>query len=214
MDTDFLGDFFDHHGLELIDAPFEEILLARDNRIAHFHDRLLALLDVLDQLNGRFVALFHVIARVAIVTVSGEQPFVGGVQAQLGHVFVIHDDQPLVTMLDESDIGFDQSGGNLVVLKSRTRIEGADVVERGQDGLHRPPDRPANLFELLQSDCAQMLIHHRHRVFHDLLGGAVAVSMVLQLRQVIAQLIEQALTQVAASYPRGIELANDFQSLV
>ena len=57
-----------------------------------------------------------------------------------------------------------------------------------------------------------MLIDDRHRVFHNLLGGAVAIACVmLQLRQMVVQLVEQAFPQVAASNSRRIELAHNFQ---
>src|SRR5258705_6509989 len=64
-----------------------------------------------------------------------------------------------------------------------------------------------------------MLIDHCHRVFYNLFRGLVGiaitvcigapVSMVLQLRQVMAELIEKALAKVAAANSRRIELANN-----
>src|SRR5712671_866045 len=69
-----------------------------------------------------------------------------------------------------------------------------------------------------------MLIDHCHRVFYNLLGGLIGiaiavcigapVSMVLQLRQVMAQLVKKALAKVAAADSRRIELANNLDRLM
>src|SRR5882757_6012871 len=69
-----------------------------------------------------------------------------------------------------------------------------------------------------------MLIDHCHRVFYNLLGGLIGiaiavcigapVSMVLQLRQVMAQLVEKALAKVTAADSRWIELANNLDRLM
>ena len=107
MHADFFGHLLDHHGFQVIDAFFEELVLAGDDGVADFGDRLLALLDVLDELDGAFVALFHVIARVLVVAVAGQEAFVRGIQAKLRQVFVVHDDQPLVAVFDESHVRFD-----------------------------------------------------------------------------------------------------------
>ena len=67
MHADFFGDLLDHHRLQLVDALFEEILLPGDDGVADLGDGLLALLDVLDQLDGALVALFDVVAGVFVV---------------------------------------------------------------------------------------------------------------------------------------------------
>src|SRR5882762_4954797 len=76
MHADLFGHFFDHHRLQLIDSPFEKILLARHDRIADLGDRLLPLLDVFNELDGGLVAIFHVITRVAVIAVAGQQALV------------------------------------------------------------------------------------------------------------------------------------------
>src|SRR5204863_6590558 len=142
------------------------------------------------QLNGRLVAFFDVIARVTIVAIAGEKPLVRRIQAQLWQVLVVHDDQPLIAMLDKSDVRFNQPRRDFVVLESRARIKGANVIERSQDRFYWPSDRASDLFELLQCDCAQMLIYHGHGIFHDLFGGTASVSVLLQLREMVPELIK------------------------
>src|SRR4029077_1589850 len=53
MHADFLGDILDHHWLQLINALVEEIALSADDCLANFHDDVLSLLDVFQQLYGR-----------------------------------------------------------------------------------------------------------------------------------------------------------------
>ena len=62
MDPDFFGDLLDHHRLELVDARFKEILLARHDGVADLHDGLLPLLDVFHELDRRRIALADIIA--------------------------------------------------------------------------------------------------------------------------------------------------------
>src|SRR5258706_10283774 len=69
-----------------------------------------------------------------------------------------------------------------------------------------------------------MLIDHGHRIFDDLLGSLIAVSasitvrasisMVLYLREVMAQLVEKALAQIAAANSWRIELTNNLDRLM
>ena len=60
-----------------------------------------------------------------------------------------------------------------------------------------------------------MLVHDGNRVGQNLRGGlAVSILVRGQLRLVIAQLIEQAIAQVAAGDSRRIHLAHQFQGFV
>ena len=149
MHADFFGHLLDHHGLQLVDAAFEEILLAGHDGIADLYDGLLALLDVLDQLDGALVALFDVVASVSCRWFRSEQALVSRIKAKLRYVFVIHQDQPLIAVLDESDIGFNQSSRTFVITESRTGIECANVVEGRLHCLDRATSRLGNLFVLL-----------------------------------------------------------------
>ena len=71
MHPDFFRHFLDHHGLEVIDAMFQEVPLAEHDGVADLGDGLLALLDVLDELDGALVALFDVVASVLVVACRG-----------------------------------------------------------------------------------------------------------------------------------------------
>ena len=53
-------------GLRLIDPVLQEILLAPHHRLADFENGLLALLDVLHELDGRSVTFFDITANVAV----------------------------------------------------------------------------------------------------------------------------------------------------
>src|SRR5208282_5989411 len=135
-------------------------------------------------------------------------------QAQLRHILVIHDDQPLVPVLHESDIGLNQPGGNLVVAQPRPRIECADIFEGRLHCLDWTSDGAPNLLELLQRYRFQMLIDYGNRIAHNRLGQGIAVRVQLQLLQMVAQLIEQAFPQVATGYAWRIDLAHYFQRFV
>ncbi len=80
------------------------------NGIANLGDRLLTLLDVLDQLDGALVALFHVVAGIFVVGIASEQAFVSRIETKLGNVIFVHHHQPLVAMLHEGNVGLDQPG--------------------------------------------------------------------------------------------------------
>ena len=180
-------------------------------RIADLGDGLLALLDILDELDGALVALFDVVARALFVgAVARDQLLVGGIQAKLRQVFVVHDDQPLVAVLDEGDIGLDQPRLNLVVAQTGARIEGANVVERRLHGFDGTADGLCDFFVLLVLQAAQVLVDDGHGVLKNL-RGAVSVLLLRELRLMKAKLRQQAFAQIAASYARRIELLDDLQ---
>src|SRR5215469_10942625 len=124
MHADFFGHLLDHHGFELIDTSFEEILLAGDDGVADVGAGLLALLDILDELGGALVTLFDVVARALVLAaVAGDELLGGRIEAERGHVSVIHDDQRLVPRLYECNVRLDQTSLDLVVTQARARIE-------------------------------------------------------------------------------------------
>ena len=53
MHADFFGHFLDHHGLQGVRPVIEKFALARDDGLADAQDGVLALLDVLHQLDRR-----------------------------------------------------------------------------------------------------------------------------------------------------------------
>ena len=66
MDANLFRDFFDHHRLQMIDAELEKVGLSSHNGLADFQNRLLPLLDILDQLQSGGVTLFDVVPDVFI----------------------------------------------------------------------------------------------------------------------------------------------------
>ena len=132
MNANFLGHFFDHHGLELIDAAVEKIPLAADDGIANFQYGLLALLNVFDELQSRLITLFDVVANVFLRRLAVQQFLVGGIKAQLRHVFVVHQHQIFFALLHEGDIRLDETSLLDVVTQPRLGIEPLDVLDSGQ----------------------------------------------------------------------------------
>ena len=169
MHADFFGHLLDHHGFQLVDASFEEILLARDDAIANLRDGLLALLDVLDQLDGTLIALFDVIACALFVgTVARDQLLVGRIEAKLRQVFVVHDDQPFIPMLHEGDVRLDQSSLNFVIAKTRTGVERANVLESLLHGFDRTANRFGNFFMLFVLNAAKVVVDDSHGILQNL----------------------------------------------
>ena len=62
MHANIFGDFLDHHRLQLVNAALQEIELAPHDRLADFEDGLLALLDVLHELDRAGISFLDVIA--------------------------------------------------------------------------------------------------------------------------------------------------------
>src|SRR5580698_2578934 len=80
MHANLFGDFLDHHRLQLVYTLVEEIALALQDRIAHAQNRLLALLDVFDELDGRLVALLNVIANIFFGGIAVQQTAIGRIE--------------------------------------------------------------------------------------------------------------------------------------
>src|SRR5579864_9623417 len=70
MDADFFRHFLNHHRLQFVDALFQKILLPAHNGVADFQNRLLPLLNVLDELDCALEPLLYVIARIAIISIT------------------------------------------------------------------------------------------------------------------------------------------------
>src|SRR5947208_677287 len=149
MDPDLLGHFFDHHGPQMVDAFVEKIPLPADDYLAHLDDRLLALLDILDELNGGNEPLFDVIAHVAAGTAFFEHPPVTMAQPQLGQPVFIHRHLIIIPHLDDGDVRLDQTGLVVVVALARARVELADDLDRALDRLDGAVERPRQLPVLL-----------------------------------------------------------------
>src|SRR5262249_14791205 len=214
MHADFFGHLLDHHGFQEIDSSFQKFLLAGNNGVANFRDGLLTLLDVLDQLNGALVALFHVVARVlVVVSVTRDELLVGRIEAQLGQVFVVHDDQPLISVLHKSDIRLNQASLDFVVSKPGTRIEGSNVIEGTLDRFDRASDGFGNFLVLFVLHATQVLIDDRHGVL-QYLHRTITVFVLCKLSLMKSQLVQQALPKITASHSRRIQLLNDLEGFL
>src|SRR5437667_4243765 len=111
----------------MIDAETEEIALTLDDALADFENRLLALLDVLHQLDTGRVSLFdivpHCFAR-AIVTL--EHAPVVRVEPELRDLLIVHLDDVLVALFENVDVRLDDARAGAGVAQSRSGIQPAD----------------------------------------------------------------------------------------
>src|SRR5262249_24731941 len=114
--------------------------------------------------------------------------------------------QPFIAMLDKGNVRLNQARLHFVVTKTGPRIERADVIKSSWNCLNRSVDGPRNFLMLLVLQRSQMLVNDRNSILSDLCW---AVSILAKLRLVIAQLIMQAFTKIAASHAGRVELAND-----
>src|ERR1035437_546359 len=100
-----LRHFLDHHGLQTIQPVAEEFGLAPHDGLADLEDGLLALLDILHQLDGRRVALADVIPDFLGGAVLAIQHLaVLGVQAKLRDILIVHLNDVIVAILGEEDV--------------------------------------------------------------------------------------------------------------
>ena len=185
----------------------EKVALPIQDGVADAQNGLLALLDVLDELDGRLVAFLDVVADVLLRHVAAQQPAIGGIQAQLRDFLVVHQDQVFVALLDESHVRLDQPGLDFVVAQTGTRIEGADEVHGRHHGFQRPAHDLGNFLVVLVLQRVQMLIDEHDRIvqrfqFRHMSAVAVLAMDALQ----VVQLRQQAFAQVARAHADGIHL--------
>src|SRR5690348_3082964 len=200
VNTDFLSDFLDHHGLESIGAVIEKFALASNDGLADAKDGVLALLDVFHQLDGGGEAFLDVIADVAVGSVAGEEAPVSGAETELGHVIFVQEDLPLVVDFAEINVGLDKTRFSLVVTKAGTRIELLDDLERSLNDLQRAVERAGDFFQLVGLHLLQMFGNY-------LLGESILGIEGFQLE-------EQAFAKIASADADGIEILNDSESII
>src|SRR5437667_7078834 len=80
MHSDLLCYFLDHHRLQFINPPFQEVTLAGHDGVADFQNCLLTLLDIFDELDCALETFLNVIPRVAVISVFGEQALICGIE--------------------------------------------------------------------------------------------------------------------------------------
>src|SRR2546422_10433006 len=86
-------------------------------------DGVLALLDVLEQLDGGGKALLDVVAHFAVGGVARQQAAVHRAQPELGQGVFVHETPPPGVPLAEGDSGVNQPRFSLVEARGRARVE-------------------------------------------------------------------------------------------
>ena len=197
VDADFLGHILDHHGAQTVQSQVQELVLAALDDLANAQDGLLALLDVLHQLDGRCIAFADVFADLAggvnlglVVLVGCRVPLqhalVLGVEAQLRQVVVVHLDDEVLAVPDVVDVRLHSAVVAARILDARTGVESADRGHRDVDVLLRAPHQLAEFLELPG-------LQHLHVVGNDLPGHAAAPIPAFDLQQ-------KAFAQVARTH--------------
>src|SRR5882672_3864284 len=111
----------------MIDAETEEIALALDNALADLENRLLALLDVLHQLDGGCVSLFDVVPHfLARAIIPLEHAPVVRIESQLRNLLVVHLDDVLVAFFENIDVRLNDAGAGAGVAQARPGIQPAN----------------------------------------------------------------------------------------
>src|SRR5665213_4304964 len=160
MHPDLFRHILDHHRPQRIDAALQKIDLPPYNHFARPHDRVLPLLDIAQQLDCRFIPLFHVLAHVALGFFLAQHLAVTLVQPQRGQVLFIHHDDVLVIALHKCHVRLDQPRLRLVVALPRPRIEPANEIHRFLHLVGGPAAHPRQLAHVF-------LLQERKAFLHD-----------------------------------------------
>src|SRR5215472_7994329 len=199
MHADFFRDLFDHHRLQLVGTVIEKVLLAAQNRLADAQNRVLALLDVLHQLNGSGKALFDVVSDVAIGGIAGEQAPISGTEAQLRDIVIVHEDLPLAVLFAELDVRLHKSRLSFVVAQAGLWIEALNHVNGALDQLHRAVERARNLLQLIVLQELEMI------------GDDLPRESVLRVQKF--DLHEKAFWQITRADSRRVKFLHQRESL-
>src|SRR5213079_3396257 len=97
-------------------------------------------------------------------------------------------------MLNECDVGLNQSRLNFVVLLSGPWVQSANVIQCGLDCFDRPRNGSRDFLMLLILQGAKVLVHDCDRIGKHL---SSSVSVFSELSLMITELVEQALAQIA-----------------
>ena len=177
----------------------EEIRLAPHDGLADFEDGLLALLDILHQLDGRGVALAHVVADfLGGAVVAIEHAAVLRVQAKLRHVLVVHLDDVIVAIFDEIDVRLHHPRAGARIAQAGPRIQVLDHLHGDLDVLERPPQHLGQFLVLPHLQQPQV-------VGDDLPGDAALAVHAFDFQQ-------QALPQIARAHAGRIERLHHLQA--
>ena len=105
MHADVLGDVAQNQGAQVLDAAVQEIALELDQALGHLEDGALALLDALDEPDGRAHLLADVLLGLLVHGAAGlGLRRVERVDPQVGHPLVVQDHHVLVAHLVHEDV--------------------------------------------------------------------------------------------------------------
>ena len=129
--ADVVGDVAQHQRPQVLDAVIEEVALEVDDAVGDLVDRLLPLLDRLDQPQRRAELVLHVGARLVGVVRRAlvEQPAVDRADPHLRQPVLVQHRDVLVLDLDDVDVGDDVLRLRRVVAAARLRIEVPDDLD-------------------------------------------------------------------------------------
>src|SRR6266542_2159448 len=194
--ADVVRDVAQYERPEIFDPVIEELPLEVDDARRHLVDRLLTLIDGLDQPQRGSELILHIRARLVVLLDAGraclvQQPPVDGADAQLRQPFFVQRGDVLIFDLDDVDVGDHVLRLRRVVAAARLRIEVADDFDVFLQILNRPPELARNLGDLTVLQQPQMFGDNlfRRRAFEA----------------AVANLQPEALLQIARGHAHRIE---------
>ena len=185
----------------MFDALVQELALERDDARRDLVDRLLPLIDRLDQPQRRAELVLDVRARlVAVVGVLVEQPAVDRADPELREPLLVQHRHVLILHLHDVDVGDHVLRLGRVVAAPGLRVEVADQLDVLLEIVNRHPELARQLGDL-------MVLQQPHVVGDDLLGRRPTHAEVPELQ-------EQALLQVARRDADRVEALKQLEGLL
>src|SRR5215510_3983237 len=200
MHTDFFRHVLNHHRLQLINAFVEKLGLPPDDSLANFHDDVFTLLNIFQELDRGFEAVFDIVLHILVDSAALQHVPVGRAQAKLWYLIFVRHNRVLPAHFHDEYIGLDQAGLRSVVLLSGPGIELFDNLDLFHDDVERLVERLGDFFELLVLQLVQM-------VANNLDCDAFILAQYRQLDP-------QAFANVSRSDAWRIEVLNDFERLL
>src|SRR5215510_11846675 len=200
MHTDFFRHVLNHHRLQLINAFVEKLGLPPDDSLANFHDDVFTLLNIFQELDRGFEAVFDIVLHILVDSAALQHVPVSRAQAKLWYLIFVRHNRILPAHFHDEYIRLDQAGLRSVVLLSGPGIELFDNLDLFHDDVERLIETLGDFFELLVLQLVQV-------VANDLDCYAFVLAQYRQLDH-------QAFANVSRSYAGRIEVLNDFERLL
>ena len=136
--ADVVGDVPKHERPEMLDAVIQELPLVPDDRVGDLVDRALALVEALDQPDGRPHLVLEIVRGLGAdrAVAAPQQPAVGRRNPQLRQAVLGELDDVLVADLADEDVRLDVDRPLARVLAAGLRLEVLDDLERRLDLRH------------------------------------------------------------------------------